>query len=68
MASRTFVCAFANDAPTLDEDEPQQKYPCKNVSPLDLLDIDPGASTTKRTSNVLAVDEVARYLRQANIL
>jgi hypothetical protein len=67
MVSRTFLGAFANDAPTFDEQEPLQKHPCKSLSPLDLLDGDLGASETKRTSNELAVDEVARYLRQANI-
>jgi hypothetical protein len=57
IASRTFVGAFANDAPTLDEDEPSQKRPCKGVPPLDLLDGDLGASTTERRSNESVVDE-----------
>jgi len=50
-----------------EENEPPRRRQCKDVSPLDLLDDELGATATDDANDESAADEAARYLRQDNI-
>jgi len=49
-----------------EENEPPRRRQCKDVSPLDLLDDELGATATDDANDESAADEAARYLRQGN--